>query len=85
MKNNRNPVITGLAKRSPRYSLKRGFYMKTPMYATEDAIWLDVFGVVRDSVERDPELIDALELYLEVLEEMLRDEDARSDGKKRPS
>lgn len=55
--------------------------MKTPMYATEDAVWLDVFGVVRNSVERDPKLIDALELYLEIL----REKNARSDDKKRPS
>ena len=38
-----------------------------PMYATEDAVWLDVFGVIKDSVSRDPKLIFKLEKFTDTL------------------
>ena len=47
--------------------------MTLPTYATKDCVWLDVFGVINDTLNKHPELIIELDKFIKKKREILKD------------
>lgn len=47
--------------------------MKLPMYATEEAVWITVFDVIKDTIEKCPEVIKELKEFINDAERSYKD------------